>query len=196
MTFRDPSLVTVVVPTFNSERFLEKSLLSIRKQTYKNIEIIVVDNYSTDKTYEIAQKYARVFFKGPERSSQRNLGSRNAFGDYLFFIDSDMELTPKVVEDCIKEALEKEVHAIIVPEVSVGEGFWTKCKALERSCYVGDASIEAARFFKKDIFLELGSYDEELIGPEDWDLNQRFRNRGFKIARINAFIQHHEGKLT
>ena len=107
-----------------------------------------------------------------------------------------MELTPKVIEDCIKESLEKEAQAIIIPEVSVGEGFWTKCKALERSCYVGDDNIEAARFFKKDMFIEVGGYDEGLVGTEDWDLNQRFRNRGFKIARINVFIQHHEGKLS
>ena len=47
-------LVSVVVPTFNSERFLEECLRSIREQTYSNVEVIAVDNYSTDKTREIA----------------------------------------------------------------------------------------------------------------------------------------------
>jgi arabinofuranan 3-O-arabinosyltransferase len=107
-----------------------------------------------------------------------------------------MELTPPVVEECVKEIFKEKVHAIIVPEVSVGEGFWTKCKALERSCYIGDDSIEAARFFKKCVFLDVGGFDEELVGTEDWDLNQRIKKAGYKIGRINAFIRHHDGRLS
>jgi glycosyltransferase involved in cell wall biosynthesis len=186
----------VVIPTKNSEGTLENCLRSIKGQTYPNIEMVVVDNYSTDKTREVAQKYTRVFVKGPERSSQRNLGSKNAHGDYLFFVDSDMELAPKVVEECIWEAFKKKAHAIIVPEVSSGEGFWTKCKALERSCYIGDQSIEAARFFRRDVFFEVGGYDEELVGTEDWDLNQKISKAGYRIGRIDAVIKHNEGKLS
>jgi glycosyltransferase involved in cell wall biosynthesis len=189
-------LVSVVVPAKNSEATIGKCLESIENQTFSNIEIIVVDNFSGDKTREIAQRYGRVFTKGPERSAQRNLGAKCAGGDYLFFIDSDMELRPEVVEECVKEALEKEYHAVVVPEISVGEGFWTRCKALERSCYVGDETIEAARFFRKDVFFEVGGYDEKMTGQEDWDLHQMIKKRRSRIGRINAFILHYEGRLT
>jgi glycosyltransferase involved in cell wall biosynthesis len=190
-------LVSVVVPTLNSGRFLESCLRSVRAQTYGSMEVIVVDNYSEDQTVEIAKAWgARVLLKGPERSAQRNCGAKHASGEYLFFIDSDMELTPNVVKECINEVLERKANVIIVPEVSVGEGFWTRCKALERSCYVGDETIEAARFFKKDIFFQVGGYDEEITGEEDWDLHQRVTMAAHRIGRINAFIQHHEGKLT
>ena len=74
-------LVSVIVPTKNSEQFLEKCLDSIKKQTYKRVEIIVVDNNSTDNTKKIARKFTnKVFNKGPERSAQMNFGAKKAKG--------------------------------------------------------------------------------------------------------------------
>lgn len=163
-----------------------------------NIELIVVDNNSKDNTKEIARKYTnKVFNKGPERSSQRNFGAQNARGEYLLFIDSDMELTPKVIKECVGKSQKEEAYAIIIPEISLGEGFWAKCKALEKECYIGDETIEAARFFERDVFLNFNGYDEEIAGGgEDWDLPFRIRKVGYKILRINALIKHHEGKLS
>lgn len=190
-------LVSVIIPTKNSEKTLGKCLESVKNQSYKNIEIIVVDNNSTDKTLETARKYADKFFqKGPERSSQRNYGAKMAKGKYYLFIDSDMELTKKVVEECITVSNEKDIWGVIIPEISIGEGFWAECKALEKRCYIGDETIEAARFFKKETFSKIGCYDENMIASEDWDLHQRVKNKGYKITRINSFIEHNEGSLS
>lgn len=190
-------LVSIIIPTKNSRKTLERCLDSIKNQTYKNIELIVVDNNSTDKTKEIASRYTkRVYNKGPERSVQRNFGAKNADGEYLSFIDSDMELTPTVIEECVRKILETNSKAIIIPEISVGENFWAKCKALEKECYIGDETIEAARFFDKEIFFKFNGYDEEIAGGgEEWDLPFRIRKAGYKIARVNALIKHHEGNL-
>ena len=114
-------LVSITIPTFNSAATLARTLESVKSQTYKNIEIIAVDNHSSDDTKEVARKYTDNVFdindtepwnqrlsirsivlsSRPERSAQRNFGARQAKGDYLLFIDSDMELTPPVVADCI-----------------------------------------------------------------------------------------------
>ena len=95
--------VSVIVTTKNEADRLPACLESIKKQTYLNIELIVVDNNSRDKTKDIAKSFgARVFDKGPERSAQRNFGVSHAKGDYLLFLDADMELTPKVVEECVE----------------------------------------------------------------------------------------------
>src|SRR3989344_4063933 len=84
--------VSVIVPTRNSAKFLETCLKSIRNQTYKNIELIVVDNNSSDKTKKIAKKYAdKVFNFGPERSAQVNFGVENSDGQYVYKVDSDFE---------------------------------------------------------------------------------------------------------
>ena len=189
------SLVSVIVPTKNSSHTIDECLQSIKDQTYSNIEIMVIDNYSRDKTKEIAGKYGRVLLKGPERSAQRNFGARRARGEYVFFVDSDMELTPRVVEECLGEIRLHAPGAVIVPEISVGVGFWARCKALEKRCYIGDDTIEAARFFKKEVFWKVGEYDEDLIAAEDWDLSQRIKKAGFAIGRISALVKHQEGRL-
>jgi len=191
----DKLLVSVVVPTKNSENTLLRCLESVKNQTYNKIEIITVDNASMDKTREIAERFGEVYVKGPERSAQRNFGARKANGDYLLFIDSDMELTPNVVEECVKKVLTEKLSGIIVPEISIGEGFWAKCKALEKSCYTEDEAIEAPRFFEKRVFWEVGGYDEEMAGPEDWDLFLRIRKMGYDVSRISALIRHNEGRL-
>ena len=199
-------LVSLIIPTKNSGRTIEACLKSIRGQSYKNIEIIIVDNNSTDDTKKIALKYTKlVFNRGPERSVQRNFGAKMSKGKYFLFIDSDMELSKTVITDCIRlvesykvSKVHKVLGGIVIPEESFGEGFWAKCKALERSFYIGVDWIEAARFFPKKIFWEFKGYDESQTGTEDFDLPQKIKLKyGVNaIGRINQIIRHNEGKLS
>jgi len=187
--------VSVIITTKNEIRNIENCLKSLSSQTYKNIELIVVDNNSTDKTKNVAKNYTSLIFnKGPERSAQRNFGAKKAKGKYLLFIDADMILSENVIKECV-EKINDKIKAIIIPEKSIGEGYWAKCKALERTFYIGDSSIEAARFFENNIFREVGGYDEKITGPEDWDLPQKVKTK-YKIGRINSFIIHNEGKVS
>ncbi len=192
----DKPLVSVIIPTYNSSRTIEKCLQSVKDQTYKNIELIVVDNNSTDNTKEIARKFTDlVFNKGPERSAQRNFGAKQAKGDLLLIHDSDIYFHPESVSECVDLVTSQNADAVILPEKSIGEGFWTQVKAFERSFYVGNDYIEAVRFFKKDVFEKVGGYDEELTGPEDWDITVRFRKQGLKILRTNNYLEHDEGRI-
>jgi glycosyltransferase involved in cell wall biosynthesis len=188
------SSVSVVVPTRNSASTLAACLRSILEQSHP-VELVVVDNFSTDATPEIGRGMATIFEQaGPERSRQRNLGAKRASGSYLLFVDSDMVLPPKVVWECLEQAAHGH-RAVIIPEVSRGLGFWAAAKALERACYVGDDSIEAARFFERSLFEELGGFDEALTGQEDWDLTARVRERGVSIGRSGTPLTHDEGAL-
>jgi len=188
-------LVSLIIPTKNSAQTLETCLKSIREMTYKKIETTIVDNYSTDSTVEIAERYGKVLSMGFERSQQRNFGAKNANGEYFLFIDSDMELTPNVVEECVNTALKEDADAIIIPEISIGEGFWAKCVELEKKSYIRYEPIEASRFFKKDVFWKCGAYNEQLAGGgEDWDLHLKVKKAGYKIARVNSLIKHHYGQ--
>lgn len=189
-------LVSVIVPTRNSQEMLGACLYSIRQQSYKNIELIVVDRASEDDTQDIAKQYTQyVFTKGPERSAQRNFGVSVSKGQYVLIIDSDMELSKHVIKACIDKVQKNlETRAVIIPEESFGIGFWAQCKRLERSYYVGVDGIEAARFFEKSLYQQQGGYDEEMVSGEDWDLSGR-ASEITKIGRVNEFILHNEGKL-
>jgi glycosyltransferase involved in cell wall biosynthesis len=187
-------LVSVIVPTRNSGRTILRCLESIRSQTYPRIELVVVDNGSTDATPSLSSALADLFVTGGrERSAQRNLGAARATGEYLLFVDSDMVLEPKVVQECV--AVLEAVDAAVIPETSFGEGLWARCKALERSCYLGDETIEAARFFRRETFEAAGRYDESMDAGEDWDLHARARLLGARLGRTEALIQHDEGSL-
>lgn len=190
-------LVSVIVPARNSESTLGICLQSIVKQSYKPIEIIVVDNpATTDDSPEIAKRYTENYFvNGSERCAQRNFGIRKAKGEFVMMIDSDMKLERDVVSACVKKAEEDlDIVGIVIPEESYGIGFWAKCKQLERSFYQGVPWMEAARFFDRETLLAIGGYDESLVSGEDWDTSQRISVLG-TIDRVNKYIHHNEGKL-
>lgn len=175
----DP-LVSVIVTTRNEERNIGNCLRSIQLQTYKNIEIIVVDNNSTDGTQEIARSFTdAVVNKGPERSAQRNHGICDlATGKFAMFIDADMILTPTLIESCVIEIQRTQVMALHIYEIVLGKGVLASVRRFERSFYSGTV-IDGARFFSRDLFCAIKGFDEDLLaGPEDWDLDKKIKNFG------------------
>ena len=113
-------LVTVVVPTRNVERTIDACLASVKAQDHPAVELIVVDNDSTDRTPEIARRWADRFESaGPERSAQRNLGYSLASGAWVAWIDSDMVLPADFVSDCLHVAARDSAEAVSIPERSI-----------------------------------------------------------------------------
>lgn len=190
-------LVSVVISTRNEEAVIESLLKSLRSQTYPLIEIILVDNHSTDRTTELANPYLdKLIITGPERSVQRNRGVQESNGTYVLILDADMQLTSRVVEEAVKcVSKDPTIKAVIIPEKSIGENYWARCKALERNCYIDNLDdVTAARFYEKELFLNQGGFDEEMTGTEDWDLSQRI-GRVAKIGAIQSVILHNEGVI-
>ena len=188
-------LVSVIVTTRDEEDVIGRLLESIQSQTYKNIETIIVDNNSVDETKSIAKKYhIKTFNYGPERSAQRNYGAFKSEGIYLLFLDADMKLTNKVIKDCVVLVQKDEkTGAIVIPEESIASNYWEEVKKFERSFYeAGDDKIEAARFIRSTVFKEVGGYDENITGPEDWDLSEMIIKKGYEIRRVKSVIYHYE----
>lgn len=190
--------VSFVVPTRNSARTISACVMSLRNQTYPNVEIVVVDNDSTDATARLARDAGAdtVVIAGPERCAQRNRGAADSAGEYVVFIDSDMVLEPAIAAQIVEQfAAHPHLGALIIPERSFGDGFWTKCRVLEKSLYVGNESVEAARAFRREVFDAVGGWNEDLTAAEDWDLDDRIRAHGTIVGRVPAFIWHDEGRL-
>ena len=176
-------LVSIIIPTYNSERTIRQCLESIKNQTYPNIEIIVVDGGSTDQTVEIAKSLgAKVIVSDiPNRSRQINVGVKSSRGKYIYRLDSDIVIEPKLIEECVKKCEEEGCDAISTywgPDPSIS--FWAKVRKLEKDCYKYDPLRNAANFYRREIFLEIGGYDENIVAGEDYDIQNRLLEKGYK----------------
>lgn len=189
--------ISVVVTTKNEEKNLENCLKSIKNQNFSGeIEIIVVDNNSQDKTKEIAQRYTNLVYNfGPERSSQRNFGVAKSTADYFIFLDADMVLSENIIAECVKKIKNNpKTVGLYIPEIILGNSFFNKIRNFERSFYNGTV-IDAPRFIKKSVFDETGGFDEQLYAGEDWDLTRRIEKTGL-IKIIKDPIYHNEADIN
>ncbi len=183
-------LVSVIIPTKNSGKYLAKTLESMKRQTYKNIELIVVDNYSTDNTREIARKYTdKVYKKGPERTFQVNYGAKMASGKYLYFSGGDINRDSNLIEQAVNKAEKDNCDAIYINVVTKIENanIWQKARAVERLLYVKEPKTSAARFYTKEIFEKVGGIDTD-IGPiaDDLTFQKKLNKFGAKTEFIDA----------
>ena len=190
--------LSVVVTTRNEEANIANCIRAF-DAVRDEVEVIVVDNASTDATKQIAAELgAKVLDKGPERSAQRNLGWRTAQADWVIVLDADMilprETIGEILDCCRRQS--PAVGACWIPEVRTGSGIRVKARNFERSFYDGTA-IDALRLFHKSVLEKTGGYDENLIaGPEDWELDIRVLATGAKCAVLKNHLIHNEKQLT
>lgn len=186
MEDRDP-LISVIVPTFNNQLTIAACLESIRLQTYSDIEVIVVDNFSTDLTYAIASRYAdKIFLHGDERCEQANCGVSVANGEFILRMDADLVLDSSVIAECVETSLNGyeavEVHNSPDPTIS-----WiARARRFEYDLLRGDVRRISARFVNRDLYLAVGGLDSSLIAGEDYDFQNRLDRRGVKLGFIRA----------
>lgn len=116
MKLNNSSLISVIVPVYNVSAYLDKCVKSLLCQTYKNIEIILVDDGSTDDCPSKCDNYAKqdsrvtVMHKpNGGLSSARNVGLKNASGEYVMFVDSDDWVKPEFCQEGMKAMLENKV---------------------------------------------------------------------------------------
>ncbi|MCC7551741.1 MAG: glycosyltransferase [Methanobacterium sp.] len=178
-------LVSIVIPTLNSAKTLEKCLNSVLNQTYNKIEIIIVDAGSDDKTLIIGEKFGVRIINANIRNmaKQTNIGALNSEGTYVYRLDSDIVLSPMVVEDCVKKCEFKNCDAIATywgPDPSVS--FWAKVRKLEKDCYKYDKDRNVARFYFKPVFDKIGGYNEDIVAGEDYDVQNRLISENYHIC--------------
>jgi len=188
-------LVSVVVPTMDCIRTIERCLRSIREQTWPAVELVVVDNFSTDGTWRVAQELTDVAVQaGPERSAQRNLGIDRSSGEWVMWIDGDMVLPPSILERAMQAA--ENADGVFIPEITVGAGYWTSCRALERSCCTEELLVQSPRLVRRRYMMDTGGFVTSLSGTEDAELRTRMLEDGRTLTWIPDLIVHDEGRMT
>lgn len=113
-------LISVIVPVYNTQKYLSKCIESLINQSYRHLQIVIIDDGSTDNSQSLCDAYAEqdsrvtvVHKKNQGVSSARNLGIELAHGDYISFIDSDDWLEPDAYEHLIRCILKHKVDAVI-----------------------------------------------------------------------------------
>ena len=193
-------LVSIIIPTYNRQKFICESIDSCLNQTYKNIEIIVIDDGSIDDTKKkIKDKYTnnivKYFYKqNGGISSARNEGLRRAVGEFIQFLDSDDLLKENKIEKQVKflqnnmgifavycgtEYFKRNIKNIVFKKFTKHKG--EIYKYLARGNYLTTNSMLSRRVH--DFY-----FDESLKSFEDWDYWVRIFYQKKKISYINEFL--------
>jgi glycosyltransferase involved in cell wall biosynthesis len=186
-------LVSVIVPCYNAAEFLEEALRSVLAQSYFEVEVLVVDDGSTDNSAEIARRFPVRYIRQENRglSEARNAGIRESKGSYLVFLDADDRLKPRAIEtgldalalrpDC---ALTVGDHVFIASDSSYladstkERHLHSHYEALLRSNFI---EMISSVLFRRSIFDEVGGFDATLRVAEDYELYLRIA-RGWPIC--------------
>ena len=120
-------IVTVVIPLYNAEKYIAETLQSVLAQTYPNIEVLVIDDGSTDDSLVIAKTYESEkvkVFSQPNKgaSAARNYGLREAKGDYIQFLDADDLLSSNKIEEQVKVLVEQPSKVALCPTIHFFDG--------------------------------------------------------------------------
>lgn len=208
--------ISVVIPMFNSEKYIRRAIESVQRQTYTDIEIICVDDHSTDGTrdicYEISQKDQRVVLKKNKKkgvSSARNLGINSATGKYLAFVDSDDWIEYTMYEEMIKKMQQESADIVVCnlfKDYDDGEiamentgkvencfdGFRFIDYIFKRDLFRGVTAYSVNKLYRLDIFKETGvKYSEDLRRAEDVLMMTELALKISKIVYINKPMYHY-----
>lgn len=195
----DGPLVSINIPTYNSGKTLEECLQSTKKQTYSNIEIIVIDSFSQDRTLEIAHKYdAKIYFANT-LSEARKLGVEKSLGKYILFLDSDQILPEDTIKQCVTKCEEERYDALTLFESSIikSNTFTEKVIAYDKwlfhSQYDDHPLYGTAipRFFRSDVLRKI-EWPKDLTVQEHNLIYYEVSKTGAKIGFENIPIHHLE----
>lgn len=160
-------------------------LNGIVNQTYKNVEIIVVDCGSEDNSIEIANRFGTniIITNVPNMARQTNIGAANSKGEYIYRLDSDVVISSNHIAECVTKCAIEGFDAVATywgPDPSIS--FWAKIRKFEKECYKYDTSRVIARFYKRDVFEKIEGYKEDIVAGEDYDIQNRLVLNGYRIG--------------
>ena len=197
-------LVSVVIPAYNAERFLGEAIESVLAQTYSPVELIVVDDGSTDRTAEVAATYNEATVITQENSgpsTARNRGALTASGEFLAFHDSDDAMTPDKLAVQAGHLLDNPGVGCVLAEqeLLVEPGaelpFWAEGSKVPTMMPPRPPELAdepdvhpMTMVVRRETFERVGPFDESMRAAEDFDWMLRAAEEGVEIARLSKVL--------
>jgi glycosyltransferase involved in cell wall biosynthesis/SAM-dependent methyltransferase len=201
----DNPLISVIMPAYNSAEHIAEAIESVLIQNYRNFELIVVDDGSTDGTKDVIAGFKddkiQYFYKenaGP--ASARNLAIKKSKGVFIIFLDTDDMITPDFIakhlqefeknpemdlvycDDCLIDENDKPIRVIKRQK-------YTNRQLLIRDLFRNGFPIIPFRTcLRRSVFDKIGLFDESLLVGEDYDMIRRFVKHGLKIHHLNGAL--------
>lgn len=192
--------VTAILPTYNNEKTIEKCLKSILNQSYKDLDIIVVDDGSTDNTVKILRRFKSIKIIEKEhthRPKNLNIGIKKAKGEIIFIVETDGYYEKNYLKKCLKYFKDKNIAGTIGKLYCTrpNENFWRRVRDLEFKVRFKDYKPFTAWIYKKKILEEVGGYDEDLYVHDDFILGRKMKQKGYRFAWVPEAKWWHEEKV-
>ena len=166
--------ISIIIPTYNEEEDISKCIGSLKNQSFKDFEIIIVDDGSTDKTIEIAKKNKIKVLKqnhsGPGLA--RNLGVKNAEGEIIILVDADMTFEKDYLKNLIQPITEDKKGDIIgttheLEIVKNTDNVWSALWGKVRVSKETAKNVKIFRAIRKDKFIGFGGFDQKYGYADD-----------------------------
>ena len=197
----DP-LVSVIMSVYNEEANIENSVNSILNQSYTNFELIITNDFSTDRTLEILRKFTKLDKRIVLIENKKNLGLTKSLnnmlkvakGKYIARQDADDYSAPDRLGTQIKNLDKYNVDAVVCRAKIIeskkkipGISFYLPKKLLIK---FKNPFIHGTLLIKKKVLNDLGNYDEKFIFSQDYKLFSDFLNSGYRIKNLNKVLYH------
>jgi glycosyltransferase involved in cell wall biosynthesis len=197
-------LVSVIIPVYNCEKYLASALESILKQNYQPIEIIVVDDGSTDNTAQVARiftdKIKYIYQENKGVSKARNTGVKIAEGEIITFLDSDDLWTFNKLQIQLNYLENNPNSSVVIGKTQFFK--FSKVNEIEEIQAIADPQLFlnlGSAIFKKAAFIQVGFFDETLQYSEDVDWFNRARENNISIfmhPEVVLLYQQHQNNMT
>ena len=191
--------VSIIIPCYNQGKYVAEAINSALRQTFKDIEIVCVNDGSTDNSVEIIKsfenKYKNFIFLNNEENrgviSSRNFAIKNCNGTYILPLDADDIIEPTYVEKAVKILDNNPNIGIVYCKAKIFgnyDKYWN-LKPFNKSDILYENCIFCSALFRKSDFIKIGGYNNNMkYGCEDYDLWLSFIEQGLEVFQINEIL--------
>lgn len=189
-------LISIIIPAYNEKKYIAECIETLLVQSYKNIELIIVDDGSTDGTKEVVKKYPLKLIEqkhgGP--GAARNLGAKNSHGEILVFVDADMTFDKNYIDELVKPIIRGEATGTVHYGEKCANANNILAKFQGSPHKEGDSGHdEVFRAIRKDKFMEINGFDTARDYSDDRSLHEKI---GSFPVRIPSAICYHRNAET